>query len=81
MSIPKGFCACGCGGRTRIATQTRADIGHVKGEHVAFINGHNSRLRTLPSATEKEFTAIAVNDGVLIVGPITAVVTGERRKR
>jgi len=44
QEIPKGFCQCGCGGRTSIATRTRHDRGDIKGYPVKFIEGHcNSR--------------------------------------
>lgn len=36
----EGLCECGCGHKTKIATQTRADIGHVKGQPVRFLQGH-----------------------------------------
>lgn len=40
---PSGFCQCGCGERTSRAERTRADKGHVRGEHVRFRPGHNCR--------------------------------------
>jgi hypothetical protein len=39
------LCECGCGSVTRIATHSRPSRGHVKGQPLRFINGHNSRLR------------------------------------
>lgn len=39
----EGYCECGCGERTPIATQTRRDCGHIKGQPIRFINGHNRR--------------------------------------
>jgi hypothetical protein len=44
--IPKpeeGYCQCGCGDKTRIAKKTRSSIGHVKGRHTPYINGHNRK--------------------------------------
>ena len=41
--IPYGLCKCGCGEKTRIATQTRPERGDVKGEPVQFRRGHNHR--------------------------------------
>ena len=38
-----GKCACGCGGATRLAPQTVAHRGWVKGQPIRFITGHNSR--------------------------------------
>ena len=37
------FCQCGCGQATPIATKTRAAFGHVKGQPLAFVHGHNAR--------------------------------------
>lgn len=44
-SIPYGYCHCGCGEQTRIATRSQAAIGHVKGEPLRYILGHNARHR------------------------------------
>src|ERR1019366_2171103 len=41
--IEIGYCQCGCGGKTRIAKQTDARDGYVKGQSVRFIRGHNQR--------------------------------------
>lgn len=38
--IPYGYCHCGCGQKTRVASQTRTALGHVKGEPIPYINGH-----------------------------------------
>lgn len=35
------LCECGCGQPTKIARQTRTQWGHVKGQPVRFISGHN----------------------------------------
>jgi hypothetical protein len=43
MLTGEGYCLCGCGQKTGIATKTRNPIGHVKGEHKPYINGHNRR--------------------------------------
>ena len=37
-----GKCECGCGGETTIAKLTKAKWGHVKGQPLRFLNGHNS---------------------------------------
>lgn len=39
--ISYGYCHCGCGEKTSIAKLTNRRYGHVKGEPVKFINGHN----------------------------------------
>lgn len=43
MSIKKGFCYCGCGQYTEIATQTRSDRDWVKGEPKKYIRGHQNK--------------------------------------
>jgi 5-methylcytosine-specific restriction endonuclease McrA len=37
-------CACGCGQPVPIAKHTRKALGHVKGQPVKFVRGHNNRL-------------------------------------
>lgn len=39
-----GYCQCGCGVRTRIATRNKANRGHVKGFPIRYLVGHGSRL-------------------------------------
>lgn len=50
---PSGFCMCGCGQRTKIATQTWAAQGYVKGQPRRFVKGHNGRGITPIEAIEK----------------------------
>lgn len=38
------LCRCGCGQTTPMATRTRKELGHVKGQPLRFINGHNCRI-------------------------------------
>lgn len=52
-ALPVGFCRCECGGRTEIATRTRADRGWVKGEPKRYLVGHNRATRPV-SAVEYE---------------------------
>lgn len=40
LDIPLGYCQCGCGQRTKIADETYAAKGHVKGEPLRFVYGH-----------------------------------------
>lgn len=37
------LCECGCGHVPPIASRTRHDLGHMKGQPVRFVNGHNQR--------------------------------------
>lgn len=41
--IQPGFCHCGCGGRTKIATRTRPHLGTVKGQPLRYLQGHGSK--------------------------------------
>jgi hypothetical protein len=43
MTIPHGYCHCGCGQRTRIAPQNHTAKGWVKGEPILFFRKHESR--------------------------------------
>jgi hypothetical protein len=44
-SIPLGFCQCGCGGRTPLASKTVNARGVIKGQPLRFIQGHNYNRR------------------------------------
>ena len=37
---PSSLCLCGCGRKTSLATRTREEFGHVKGQPVNFIQNH-----------------------------------------
>lgn len=39
--IPYGYCQCGCGQQTKIATYNRAARGWIRGEPLRFVPGHN----------------------------------------
>lgn len=40
---PSGLCLCGCGHRAPIASRSLGRLGHVKGEPIQFIHGHENR--------------------------------------
>lgn len=42
---PTGYCQCGCGERTKIATRTRSARGDCKGQPMRFLLYHESRVR------------------------------------
>ena len=44
MTIPFGYCQCGCGNTTNIITKTNKREGRIKGQPSKFISGHNGRL-------------------------------------
>src|SRR5262245_35045500 len=58
--IPYGFCHCGCGQRTKIATETRKERGRVKGQPLRFIAGHHARTRR---TTEEKFWSLVDKSG------------------
>lgn len=41
----RGYCECGCGERTRLATQVHVKFGYAIGEPLRFIHGHNTYPR------------------------------------
>lgn len=41
--IEYGYCHCGCGQKTKIAKQTDNRCGHIRGEPIKYIHGHQSR--------------------------------------
>lgn len=43
--IAYGFCQCGCGERTKIATRSTTSKGWVKGEPLRYLLGHNHALK------------------------------------
>lgn len=43
LNIKPGFCHCGCGGKTKIASSTMKSRGWVKGEPLRYIHGHHRR--------------------------------------
>lgn len=43
LEIPTGYCACGCGEKTAIAVRNEYRRGHIKGEPVRYVHGHNPR--------------------------------------
>src|SRR5215212_5078835 len=61
--IPSGFCQCGCGQPTAIATTTKTAFGHVKGKPVRFIRGHRGRLNRVPRGIEDEVVAMVQAGG------------------
>lgn len=45
--VGNGYCACGCGGRTKLARYTDRACGDVKGEPRRFLKGHKSRVEPI----------------------------------
>jgi hypothetical protein len=60
-AIPVGFCQCGCGKRTPIATSS--GNGRIKGQPHRFISGHNSRGMSNPrweDLTDRKYGRLTV---------------------
>lgn len=41
--VRSGYCSCGCGQKTSIAKQTVKRLGHIKGQPIRYIHGHQMR--------------------------------------
>lgn len=52
QEIPCGYCHCGCGQKTNIATKTARYRGHIKGEPLPYILGHHGHPRVEPPKTK-----------------------------
>lgn len=48
------YCECGCGLVTPIAKKTRTHLGHVKGRHVRYVNGHSCHQEYGPLWSEED---------------------------
>jgi len=42
MGYANGFCQCGCGEKTKLASQNDSRTGSIKGQPLRFIHGHNN---------------------------------------
>ncbi len=42
-TVPYGYCQCGCGEKTKLASETKASRGWVKGQPLRYINRHSRR--------------------------------------
>lgn len=68
--IPHGFCACGCGGKTKPATRTDKRYGHRKGFPITFINNHNRKeLRGTRNPNWKGGRRIDADGYIIILMP------------
>lgn len=59
--IADGYCHCGCGVKTRIATKTDRGAGQIKGKPLRFAVGHNLRVARKPAKLDPD-TAYEVKD-------------------
>lgn len=44
LDISYGYCHCGCGGKTNIATKNHTRSGYIKGQPYRFLPNHHSRI-------------------------------------
>lgn len=44
-TVEFGYCACGCGGKTKIPEKSKTRHGQIKGIPLRFINGHQARAQ------------------------------------
>lgn len=63
--IPKGFCQCGCGGKTTVATRNDTKAGKIKGEPAKYICGHHpkERCKKLKGAKNPNWKGGSIIDG------------------
>lgn len=54
--IPSGYCGCGCGAATEIATTTRPDRQWIKGQPKPFVGSHRHRMRGLAYRLNEAYT-------------------------
>lgn len=47
MDIEAGYCQCGCGEQTAVATRTDRGLGRVKGQPRRYVGGHSRRKKPL----------------------------------
>lgn len=50
MSIPEGYCQCGCGQETRVPTRNNTREGLVKGVPLRYVKGHHNTKPTAEAA-------------------------------
>lgn len=43
-NIPYGYCQCGCGKKTNLATKTDGSTNKIKGRPMRFVRGHNQNV-------------------------------------
>jgi hypothetical protein len=54
MEIPNGYCACGCGKKTWIATKNCPKYNWIKGQPVKYLVGHHRLGNKFPNCTKGE---------------------------
>lgn len=61
--IPYGYCHCGCGQKTKIATKTQTKNGAVKGEPRHFIKNHHNNIRQPIPVSERFWSKVDRSGG------------------
>lgn len=60
--VPYGYCQCGCGQKTKIATQSDSKRGYIRGEPVRFIHSHSSRIRLWQPAIDRFWSKVEISE-------------------
>lgn len=63
--IPYGCCGCGCGEKTRISARTHTCYGHVKGQPIKYIMGHQNKGRNGKSSASWRGGKTITKDGYI----------------
>ena len=75
-----GLCRCGCGRPAAVAQLTRRKLGHVKGEPVPYISGHNPKgQKKGPLSPKWKGERIVAGPGYAMVAASTDADTGRAR--
>ena len=65
--IAKGWCACGCGQKTKIAKRTRGKQGNTKGEPLRYILGHSMKGVKMENSHKWKGGRVKDNQGYVLV--------------
>ncbi len=82
-NVPYGYCGCGCGEKTTIATRNHAMYGMVKGQPMKFISGHAGRKHRLPNPNPSGLCQCGCGQKTTISTvtiPETGIMTGYPRR-
>lgn len=64
--IPKGYCQCGCGEKTKLASKNRPERGDIKGQPIRYIFGHQWS-RNVRGKKPNSRTTIVLPDGSFVL--------------
>src|SRR5690242_3612688 len=58
--IPYGYCHCGCGEKTSIATRNDKHTNRIKGEPMRFLVNHHWRIQPRQDVNERFWSKVAI---------------------